>query len=60
MSAVAGNLPGFEEAGRALFANDLARLASLVAAWPNDIREHLLHLADPRFDPPPADAQRPA
>lgn len=60
MSAVAGNLPGFEEAGRALFANDPARLAGLVAAWPHDIREHLLHLADPRFDPPPADAQRPA
>lgn len=39
--AVAGNLPGFEEVTRALFAGDDARLASLMAAWPADVREHL-------------------
>jgi uncharacterized protein len=37
MSAMAGNLPGFEEATRALFAGDAAKFASLVAAWPQAI-----------------------
>jgi uncharacterized protein len=56
MSALAGDLPGFEEAGRALFAGDRERLAGLIAAWPRDVREHVVHLADAGFDPalPPA------
>lgn len=37
MSAMAGDRPGFEEASRALFAGDRARLAGLMAAWPADI-----------------------
>lgn len=45
MSALAGDLPGFEEATRALFANDATRLGALVAAWPEDVRTHALHLA---------------
>jgi uncharacterized protein len=45
MSAMAGNLPGFEEASRALFADDRRRLASLIAAWPGDIRDHIVALA---------------
>jgi hypothetical protein len=45
MSAMAGNLPGFEEASRALFADDRRRFASLIAAWPADIRDHLVRLA---------------
>ena len=44
MSAMAGDRPGFEEASRALFAGDIARLDLLVAAWPVDIRDHLLRL----------------
>src|SRR6266576_774684 len=36
MSAMAGNLPGFEEASRALFADEQRRFASLIAAWPDD------------------------
>lgn len=52
MSAIAGDLPGFEEAGRALFAGDRERFASLVAGWPQDVRAHVLHLADASFDPP--------
>jgi len=40
MSAMAGNLPGFEEATRALFAGDPGRFDSLVAPWPIDIRNH--------------------
>jgi uncharacterized protein len=51
MSAVAGDLPGFEEAGRSLFAGDRERLAGLIAPWLRDVREHVLHLADAGFDP---------
>jgi uncharacterized protein len=54
MAALAGDLPGFEEAGRALFAGERERLASLIARWPADIREHILRLADPDFDPVPS------
>lgn len=50
MSAIAGDLPGFEEAGRALFASDPERFARTIDAWPSDVREHLLHLADPGLD----------
>ena len=53
MSALAGNLPGFEEAGRALFAGDSERLGLQMAPWPADIREHVARLADPEFDPLP-------
>ncbi|WP_321807086.1 DUF2239 family protein [Burkholderia sp. BCC1993] len=52
MSAIAGDLPGFEEAARALYANDLARLAEWVAGWPDDVRDHALALA--RGDLPPS------
>lgn len=45
MSALAGNLPSFEEASRALFANDAARLADLAQAWPEDIGRYVLRLA---------------
>jgi hypothetical protein len=45
MSAMAGNLPGFEEATRALFADERRRFASLIAAWPDDIRDHVVRLA---------------
>ena len=37
MSAVAGNLPGFEEATRALFAANAARFDEEVARWPADV-----------------------
>jgi len=39
---LAANLPNFEEASRALYAGDDARLTELTAAWPPDVREHLL------------------
>jgi uncharacterized protein len=45
MHALAGNAAGFEEASRALFAGDLVRLQAEVAAWPRDVRLHLLELA---------------
>ena len=45
MSTMAGNLPGFEEASRALFADDRRRFAGLIAGWPDDVRDHVVKLA---------------
>lgn len=45
MSAMAGNLPGFEEASRALFADDRRQFVALIAGWPGDIRDHIVKLA---------------
>ena len=45
MSAIAGNLPGFEEATRALFAYDRRRMTQLIAAWPDDVRDYAVRLA---------------
>ena len=45
MSAMAGNLPGFEEASRALFADDRRQFVALIAGWPDDIRDHVVKLA---------------
>jgi uncharacterized protein len=44
MSAMAGNLPNFEEAARALFANNIPGLKKLIVGWPADIRSHIVHL----------------
>jgi hypothetical protein len=53
MSAMAGDMPGFEEATRALFADDRDGMRVRMAAWPADIRDHALKLAF-------GDAPRPA
>ncbi len=45
MLAIAGDLPGFEEVTRALFANDFDKFRGLLAAWPGDVRDHALQLA---------------
>ena len=45
MSVMAGNLAGFEEASRALFADDRRRFVGLIAGWPDDIRDHVVKLA---------------
>ncbi len=45
MWALAGNLPGCEEASRALYARDFERFRSLVSAWPRDVANHLSGLA---------------
>ena len=47
MSTLAGDLAGFEEASRALFAGDHERLLAQMAAWPDDVRAYVLQLADP-------------
>jgi hypothetical protein len=45
MHALAGNLPGFEEASRALIAQDAAGLARATGAWPADVRDYVMRLA---------------
>jgi hypothetical protein len=45
MSAIAGDLPGFEEATRALFAHDAQHFAARIQSWPRDVREHATRLA---------------
>ncbi len=45
MAAIAGDLPGFEEATRALFAHDRPKFSALVAKWPGDVRDHATRLA---------------
>ncbi|HEV7136461.1 MAG TPA: DUF2239 family protein [Steroidobacteraceae bacterium] len=42
---MAGDMPGFEEAARALFAMDEGRLRKWVGAWPTDVRDHVIALA---------------
>ena len=45
MSAMGGDLPGYEEAIRALFAGDPERFDAHTAAWPADLRDHSRTLA---------------
>ena len=45
MSAMAGNDEGFEEATRALFANDATRFTAFTDRWPADVRDHARMLA---------------
>jgi len=52
-SAMAGNLSGFEEATRALFAGDAAKFASLIAAWPQAVAAYTKKLATDGFTSAP-------
>lgn len=45
MQAAGGDLPGFEEALRALFAGDAAQFDAHLIHWPPDMRNHALRLA---------------
>ena len=47
MTTMAGDLPGYEEAIRALFAGDETGFAARIADWPVDIRDHAVKLAEP-------------
>ncbi|MBN9219771.1 MAG: DUF2239 family protein [Mesorhizobium sp.] len=49
MSAIAGDLPGFEEATRALFAGGEPRFRELIQSWPADVRGYALELAKQAF-----------
>jgi hypothetical protein len=50
MTVMAGDLPGYEEASRALYAHDTERLQSLTQGWPEGVQTHLLYLLDPPFN----------
>ena len=54
MHALGGDLPGFEEATRALYAWDLERMASLIESWPPDVRDHTLALVEGGREAQPA------
>lgn len=45
LTAIAGNLPGFEETTRALFNNDEARFKAETRNWPRDVRHYALEFA---------------
>jgi hypothetical protein len=50
MTAIAGNLPDYEEATRALYVGDGAGFAQRIAAWPADVRAHALKMAESAFN----------
>ncbi len=45
LTALAGNRPNYEEATRALFADDVAALEGLVERWPRDLRDYAVQRA---------------
>jgi len=49
MSAIGGDLPGFEEASRALFAQDGADFSNRIAHWPVDVQAYLAWLSRNAF-----------
>lgn len=49
MNAVAGDLPGFEDAVRALYADDSEAFDAHVVGWPDDVRDHARRLAERAF-----------
>jgi hypothetical protein len=49
MTALAGDLPGYEEAIRALFAGDRPRFEALTGGWPADVAAYALRLAEGAF-----------
>lgn len=49
MHALAGNLPDYEDATRALFAGDFANFEDALAQWPEDVRDHASLLAAEAF-----------
>lgn len=51
MTAIAGDLPGFEEATRALFAGEEQRFGHLIEPWHADLRAHLKKLSAASWTP---------
>lgn len=47
ITAIAGDMPGYEAAIRALYAGDDAGFAAAMTGWPDDIRSHALSLQGP-------------
>ncbi len=64
MTMVGGDLPGFEEATRALFVGDVERFDAATPAWPKDLADYARRLAADAFKvgtlkPPSAAAMSP-
>jgi hypothetical protein len=51
MWSLAGNLEGFEEASRALYARRWADFSARIASWPEDLRRHLEWMVEPLRPP---------
>ncbi|EHJ46723.1 Protein of unknown function DUF2239 [Solidesulfovibrio carbinoliphilus subsp. oakridgensis] len=49
MTAVAGDLPDYEEATRALFGGRGGDFAARIVDWPQDVRDYAVRLASPAF-----------
>ncbi|WP_027803108.1 DUF2239 family protein [Paraburkholderia dilworthii] len=50
MTALAGNLPDYEDATRALYAGDRPRFEEKISRWPEDVRAYALRLAANAFE----------
>ncbi|MGE0616597.1 MAG: DUF2239 family protein [Bacteriovoracia bacterium] len=50
MAAIAGDLPGYEEALRALYAKDRKKFRAQIAEWPLDVREYAKRLSGLVFE----------
>jgi len=50
LSAIAGDLPNFEEAIRYLYRRDRKKFKALVGEWPAELVKHTMDLAKPIFD----------
>ena len=53
LTAVAGNLPGYEEVLRALFAGDRAGFDALLRKWPVGVCRYAMTLSHEAFEPDP-------
>lgn len=49
MTAIAGNLPNYEEALRALYAKDKARFRTQISDWPIDVKDYIKRLSQHVF-----------
>lgn len=53
LTTMAGNLPGFEEAMRALYRHDWPNFRTLIAPWPGDVQSHAERLIrEAQIEPP--------
>lgn len=50
MSVLAGDLPNYEEALRALFKKEKAKFVSCIEGWPEDVKAHVLQSAKGVFE----------
>ena len=46
---MAGDMPGYEEALRALYRKEEKKFALQIEAWPEDVKAYVLELAGPVF-----------